>query len=214
MLISPSILSVYSNGLDRALKELEQVNSDYVHVDVMDNKFVPNYTFNHEFVKELKNKTNLLLDTHIMIENPDEEYLKYIEAGSNILTFHFEATSNPKELLNKIKTSGVKAGISIKPNTPVEVLLPFIEDIDVILIMSVEPGFGGQKFIENSLDKIKYLDELRKQNNYNYVIEVDGGINNINTPLVKEAGCDIIVVGSYLMNSESISKTYLELKEK
>ena len=213
MVISPSILSVYKTNLDESLKVLNEVNCQYLHVDVMDNIFVPNYTFDFTFVKVLKEKCNFILDTHIMICNPETEYLKYIEAGSDILTFHYEACDNPLELIRKIKCSGAKAGISIKPNTPVEVLVPLLSEVDLILVMSVEPGFGGQTFKENAVEKIAYLEKQRKSNNYNYLIEVDGGINNYTSKLVKHVGCDIIVVGSYLMNSSNIQETYRLLEK-
>ena len=214
MRISPSILSVYNKDYEGVLKLLESVNADYLHVDVMDNIFVPNYTFDQEFVKTLKKKTSLILDVHLMIINPDEEYLKYVDAGADIVTFHYEATSNPLELIRKIKASGAKVGVSIKPNTDVRVLDDYLSEIDLVLVMSVEPGFGGQKFMMNAVEKIAYLEKVRNENKYHFLIEVDGGINNETSELVKKAGCDIIVVGSYLMNSTSIVDTYNELKAK
>lgn len=213
MLISPSILSVFSNNLEDSLKVLEELKVDYLHIDVMDNKFVPNYTFDEKFVKELRNRTNLTFDTHLMIENPDRDYLKYIDAGSDFLTFHYEATSNPLELILKIKKNNIKAGISIKPDTDVKVLDELLPYLDLILIMSVEPGFGGQPFKESAIKKIEYLNNIRNEKKYHYLIEVDGGINNINAKLVKDAGVDIIVVGSYLMKSEDIRETYKKLKK-
>ena len=162
MVISPSILSVYKTNLDEALKALNDVDCKYLHVDVMDNIFVPNYTFDSTFVKTLKEKCGFILDTHIMIFNPEDEYLKYIESGSDILTFHYEACKEPLELIKKIKSAGAKAGISIKPNTPVEVLLPLLHEVDLVLVMSVEPGFGGQTFKENAVEKIAYLNNIRK----------------------------------------------------
>ena len=212
MLISPSILSVFSDNLESSLKILEEVKADFLHIDVMDNIFVPNQTFNYEFVKEIKLKTNLIFDTHLMIYNPDEDYLKYIEAGSDMLTFHYEASSNPLELLKKIKKENVKAGISIKPETDVRVLDELLPYVDLILVMSVEPGFGGQPFKDSAIKKIEYLDKVRKEKKYQYLIEVDGGINDQNAKLVKSVGCDIIVVGSFLMKSNSVKDTYKKLK--
>lgn len=212
MRISPSILSVYDKDYEAVIKMLESVQADYIHIDVMDNIFVPNYTFDDAFVKILKKKTDIPLDVHLMITNPDEDYLNYIDAGADIVTFHFEATTNHAELIKKIKNAGAKVGVSIKPNTSVNVLEPFLDQLDLILVMSVEPGFGGQKFIPSAVEKIAYLDKLRKDKNYKYLIEVDGGINSETSKLVKKAGCDIIVVGSYLMNSTSIVDTYNELK--
>ena len=213
MKISPSILNVYDTNLDESLVVLERVKADFLHVDVMDNIFVPNYTFNHEFVALLKNKTNLILDTHLMIINPDEEYQKYIDAGTTYLTFHLEATSLPLELIKKIKKGGAKAGVSIKPNTKIEELLPLLEEVDLVLVMSVEPGFGGQEFNKNAVEKIAYLNSVRHDKQLSFLIEVDGGINLDTAKLVKNAGCDIIVVGSYLMKSSDIENTYKKLKE-
>lgn len=213
MLISPSILSVLTNHFEEKMKELEEVKPDLLHLDVMDNKFVPNQTFDHNFVGELRKKTNLVFDTHLMIEEPEKYYLNYIKAGSDYLTFHYEATSNPLELIKLIKKENVKAGISIKPATPVEVLLPLLEEVDLILVMSVEPGFGGQAFIPSALEKIQYLSQIKKEKNLSFLIEVDGGVNIDNAKLIKEVGCDAIVVGSYLMNSDSIKDTYNKLKE-
>lgn len=213
MKISPSILNVYDTNLDESLVVLEKVKADFLHVDVMDNIFVPNYTFNHEFVAFLKNKTNLILDTHLMIINPEEEYQKYIDAGTTCLTFHLEATSSPLELIKKIKNGGAKAGISIKPNTKIEELLPLLEEVDLVLVMSVEPGFGGQVFNQNAVEKIVYLNSVRHDKQLSFLIEVDGGINLDTAKLVKDAGCDIIVVGSYLMKSSDIENTYKKLKE-
>ena len=213
MLVSPSILSVLSKGLDDKIKELEEVKADLLHIDVMDNKFVPNYTFDHTFVEKLRLQTKLIFDTHLMIENPELYYLDYIKAGSDYLTFHFEATNNPLNLIKLIKKEGVRAGISIKPSTPVEAIYPYLEELDLVLVMSVEPGFGGQKFIPNALDKINLLAKIKKEKNLSFLIEVDGGVNIENAQLIKKAGCNAIVVGSYLMNSDSVSQTYQKLKE-
>lgn len=213
MLVSPSILSVLSKGLDDKIKELEEIKADLLHIDVMDNKFVPNYTFDHTFVEKLRLQTKLIFDTHLMIENPELYYLDYIKAGSDYLTFHFEATNNPLNLIKLIKKEGVRAGISIKPSTPVEAIYPYLEELDLVLVMSVEPGFGGQKFIPTALDKINLLAKIKKEKNLSFLIEVDGGVNIENAQLIKKAGCNAIVVGSYLMNSDSVSQTYQKLKE-
>lgn len=213
MLISPSILSVYQNNLDHALSELNKVKTDMLHLDVMDNKFVPNQTFNHTFVKKMREKTNFILDTHLMIEHPELYYKDYTDTGTDYLTFHVEATNDPGKLIDMIHEEKVKAGVSIKPGTPVDDIIPLLEKIDLVLIMSVEPGFGGQKFITSALDKIKQLSQIKKEKNLSFLIEVDGGINEENALLVKNVGCDAIVVGSYLMNSDSIANTYQKLKQ-
>lgn len=213
MLISPSILSVFSTNLDNSLQQLEELKADLLHIDVMDNIFVPNYTFDEKFLEELRNKTNLIFDTHLMINNPDVDYIKYIHAGTDILTFHFEASQNPLDLIKKIKKENIKAGISIKPETDVRVLNELLEYLDLVLVMSVDPGFGGQPFKESAIKKIECLNQLRKEKKYKYKISVDGGIDDKNAALVKNAGCDIIVVGSFLMKSDSIKNTYDKLKK-
>ena len=165
MLISPSILSVYQSNLDYALNELSKAKVDMLHLDVMDNKFVPNKTFDHTFVKKMKEKTNFILDTHLMIEHPELYYKEYIDAGTDYLTFHVEAAANPSKLIDLIHNENVKAGVSIKPQTPVDAIIPLLEKVDLVLVMSVEPGFGGQKFIPSALEKIKQLSQIKKEKN-------------------------------------------------
>lgn len=212
MKVAPSILSVLNQDLNQVIKTLEDANVTYLHLDVMDNVFVPNITFDYNLVKEIKPKTKMILDTHLMIANPDEMIDEYIKANSDYLCFHIEAAKNPQEIINKIKSNNLKCGISIKPKTPVSEIEQYLKDLDLVLVMSVEPGFGGQKFMEDMLLKVKLLKELREKNNYNYLIEIDGGLNNNTSVLAKEAGCDIIVVGTYLFNSNDIKKTVKELE--
>ena len=212
MKVAPSILSVLDQDLNQIFKTLEDANVEYLHLDVMDNVFVPNKTFDYNLVKELKPKTKMILDTHLMIANPDELIDEYIKTKSDYLCFHIEAAKNPKEIIKKIKDNNLKCGISVKPNTPLSTIEEYLEDLDLVLVMSVEPGFGGQKFMVDMLQKVKKLKELREKNNYNYLIEIDGGLNNNTAVLAKEAGCDIIVVGTYLFNSEDIKKTVKELE--
>lgn len=212
MKVAPSILSVLNQDLNQIFKTLEDANIEYLHLDVMDNVFVPNITFDFNLVKEIKPKTKMILDTHLMIANPDELIDEYIKTKSDYLCFHIEAAKNPKEIIKKIKDNKLKCGVSIKPNTPVSTIKPYLQDIDLVLVMSVEPGFGGQKFMVDMLEKVKLLKELRENNNYHYLIEIDGGLNNNTAVLAKEAGCDIIVVGTYLFNSEDIKKTVKELE--
>ena len=213
MKVAPSILSVLNKDLDLIIKELEEANVKYLHLDVMDNIFVPNYTFDESLVAKIKEKTNIILDTHLMIHNPDQIIDKYIETKSDYLCFHIEASSNPLETIKKIKDANLKCGISIKPKTNVDTIKELVPYLDLVLVMSVEPGFGGQKFMEDMLDKVKLLKQLRELNNYHYLIEIDGGINNITSLLAKKAGCDIIVVGTYLFNSPNIKNTIKELEQ-
>lgn len=212
MKVAPSILSVINNNLEEKIHLLEHIGVTYLHLDVMDNIFVCNYTFDYNLVEKIKNNTSLIVDTHLMIEEPLNTIDKYINTKSDYLCFHIEATKNPKELILKIKKAGLKVGISIKPNTKVEELLPYLNDLDLVLVMSVEPGFGGQKFMPLSIDKVKWLDAFRKENNLKYLIEVDGGVNLDNARLLKQVGCDIIVVGTFLFNND-IEKTFKELEQ-
>ncbi len=213
MKIAPSILSVKIEEYPKVIKELENLDISYLHLDIMDGKFVPNSTYDAEEVKNIRKMTSMFLDTHLMIENPENYINSYINAGSDSITFHFEATTNVKKVIKMIKDKNLKCGISIKPKTNVDVLLPYLSEIDMVLVMSVEPGFGGQKFMDSALNKIKQLANLRMTNHYSYLIEVDGGINNETSKLCKNAGADIIVVGTYLMNSNNKKETIKELNK-
>lgn len=213
MKIVPSILSVKIEEYPKVIKELENLDISYLHLDIMDGKFVPNSTYDAEEVKNIRKMTSMFLDTHLMIENPENYINSYINAGSDSITFHFEATTNVKKVIKMIKDKNLKCGISIKPKTNVDVLLPYLSEIDMVLVMSVEPGFGGQKFMDSALNKIKQLANLRITNHYSYLIEVDGGINNETSKLCKNAGADIIVVGTYLMNSNDKKETIKELNK-
>lgn len=213
MKIAPSILSVKIEEYPKVIKELENLDISYLHLDIMDGKFVPNSTYDAEEVKNIRKMTSMFLDTHLMIENPENYINSYINAGSDSITFHFEATTNVKKIIKMIKDKNLKCGISIKPKTNVDVLLPYLSEIDMVLVMSVEPGFGGQKFMDSALNKIKQLANLRMTNHYSYLIEVDGGINNETSKICKNAGADIIVVGTYLMNSNNKKETIKELNK-
>lgn len=212
MKVTPSILSVLDQDLKQVIKTLEDAKVEYLHLDVMDNKFVPNYTFDASLVEQIRNITSMKLDTHLMIEKPEETIDTYIKAKSDYICFHYEATNKHHEIIDKIKQSGLKAGMSVKPNTSVEVLLPYLNKLDLVLVMSVEPGFGGQKFMEPMLEKVKFLSNIKKEKQYNYLIEIDGGINNETALLAKNAGCEIIVVGTYLFKQENINKTVSSLE--
>lgn len=210
MKVSPSILSVKDQDFKHAISLLEQLDVPYLHLDVMDGIFVPNITYDAKKVKAIKEMTSLKLDTHLMVKNPEDVIDSYTEAGSDIITVHIEATSKLDEIITKLKKANIKCGISLKPNTPVDLILPYIDKIDLVLVMSVEPGFGGQKFIESTIDKVKALSDIRKST-HSFIIEVDGGINVDNAVKLKEVGADLIVVGTYLMNSNDIAATYRKL---
>lgn len=211
MLICPSILSVKKEDYPSTIKMLERVNVSMLHLDVMDGIFVPNTTYNANEVEKIKKQTSLIVDTHLMISDVDHKIDEYILTKSDYITFHYEACNNHKAVIEKIKKAGLKAGISIKPNTPVEVLDMYLEDLDLVLIMSVEPGFGGQKFIDGITSKIEYLNIIRNKISNKFIIEVDGGINPNTLKVVKNAGANAVVVGSYLMNQPDVEKTYKEL---
>ena len=194
--ISPSILSADFSQLGNEIKRLEVCGADLIHVDVMDGHFVPNLTIGPPVIKALRKYTKLPFDVHLMI-NPVHKYIKeYAKAGSDIITIHPESTENLKSSIKEIKDLKKKAGVSLNPNTPIETILNDLNDIDLILVMSVFPGFGGQKFMPEVLKKIDELNQLRTKNNFNYKIEVDGGIDFTNSKKTIEAGADILVSGT------------------
>lgn len=213
MIVSPSILAADFNALDQEMKKVNDSSCEWVHLDVMDGKFVPNTTFDEKLVKELRPISNKVFDVHLMIEKPVEHVMKYYEAGADYVTFHFEACENIKEVLETLKKQNLKVGLSIKPATSVTVLDEFLPYLDLILVMSVEPGKGGQKFMDSCLDKIDYLVKKRSESNYSYLVEVDGGINLDTAKLVKKVGCDVVVAGTYLFKNENFIKATKELGE-
>lgn len=204
ILIAPSILSADFSSLYDEIKSLKEDGASYLHFDVMDGHFVNNISFGSYVLNCISKKVDLIKDVHLMITDPLKYYLDFVKAGADLITFHYEAIKEEEILLliNKIRENNVKVGISIKPNTDVKKVEPYLSFVDLILIMSVEPGFGGQEFIESSLEKINYLDKKRKENNFLYKIEVDGGINNLTAPKVIENGADILVSGSYVFKSK------------
>lgn len=199
MLIAPSILTADFNRLEFEIQSIK--TADYLHLDVMDGHFVPNISFGPHVLSGLKKITNIPLDTHLMITNPLDYIDLFVEIGSSFITVHVEA-NKVQESINRIKASGVKAGITLKPKTKLEMLYPYLDQVDLVLIMSVEPGFGGQKFMVDQLEKVRELVRLREIYHYHYMIEIDGGINGDTAKLAKEAGVDIAVVGSYVFNSK------------
>lgn len=196
MKLDLSILNLDYKNVERDLNKLIDI-LDYVHLDVMDGVFVNNISFGPDFIKSIRSLTNKTFDTHLMIIDPIKYIKQFAEAGSNYITFHVEAASDVMETINLIKSYNVKPGISIKPNTKVEEIKKYLPYVDQVLVMSVEPGFGGQGFMPNSIDKVKELYNLRKENNYNYLINIDGGINDKTIELVK-GYIDMAVVGSYI----------------
>tara|TARA_Y100001970_G_C13866380_1_gene666751 strand:+ start:62 stop:721 length:660 start_codon:yes stop_codon:yes gene_type:complete len=214
--ISPSILSADFSQLGKEIKKLEDGGADLIHVDVMDGHFVPNLTIGPPVIKALRNYTKLPFDVHLMI-SPVHKYIKnFAEAGSDIITIHPEATENLNESISLIKKLNKKVGVSLNPDTDISVIESELKNIDLVLVMSVFPGFGGQKFIPETIKKIKDLSEIKNKNNYNFDIEVDGGINFLNSKDVINAGANILVSGTTIFkeNNGDIKKNIEKLKSK
>jgi ribulose-phosphate 3-epimerase len=210
--IAPSILSADFSKLGEEISDVEKGGAELIHVDVMDGHFVPNITIGPLVVESIRPITKLPLDVHLMIENPDQYIESFAKAGANYITVHFEACRHLHRTIQLIKSFGVKAGVVLNPATPVQLIEPIIEELDIVLLMSVNPGFGGQKFIPSVLNKIKQVRDLAKQKGVQLEIEVDGGVNEQTARLCVEAGATILVAGSAVYNQEDRGKAISILK--
>lgn len=211
-LLAPSILSADFTNLSQQIRYVELGGADLIHCDIMDGKFVPNFTFGPIIVNAVRRITELPLDVHLMVEKPESLIKDFIDAGANYITVHQEAVVHLHRTIEYIKESGAKAGVSLNPSTPIHTLKDIVEYIDMVLIMSVNPGFGGQKFIQSSLRKIKELSQLRSEYGYNFLIEVDGGISKNNIKAISDAGCNIFVVGWSIFGNDNKTAATVELK--
>ena len=219
--IAPSLLGADFSNLKKEINFCNNSNAKWLHLDIMDQQFVPNLSFGPSVVKDLRNHSDLFFDVHLMVSNPFDMLLPFIKAGANGISFHIEATESrftfpPKILINTIKKNNLKCGLALKPKTPFSIIKKYLEYIDYIVVMSVEPGFGGQNFIPSTLDKISEIDNYLNQNNIreNILIQVDGGIKLENYKSIIESGADILVAGSQVFQSENPTETINQMYNK
>lgn len=212
--IAPSLLSANFACLKQEIDKIEA--AEWIHYDVMDGHFVPNISFGYSILKDISKVTDKYLDVHLMISDPFKYVDNFIASNASLIVFHYEAVEENEidKLIKHIKNNNVDVGIAIKPDTCQDVLKPFLSQLDLVLVMSVEPGFGGQTFNHSAIEKISKLAKLREENNYHYLIEVDGGINESTAKLCRQAGVDVLVAGSYVFNSDDYTKAIESLKWK
>ncbi len=212
--IAPSLLSADFLRLEREIRDIEDAGADILHIDIMDGHFVPNMTFGPFILRQIKSASKVPLDVHLMIESPQRWIRTYVEAGADFLTVHYESDPHLNRTVNEIKKMGSKAGVSINPSTHPVLLEYVLEYVDLVLVMSVNPGFGGQEFIEKSIDKVEWLNKFRDEHKLDYLIEIDGGVNEDNIGRLSKAGVDVFVAGSAIFSKSDYREIIRRMRER